>query len=304
MQSMALAYRGADAANSRSAPDSPPVFPRSSLAARTASIAPPPAEASTAAAAAPPPRQPFVSLPPALMMVPFGSSTAAIADVMDVTYEEAAGAITLQLDVVHQPVVFSQFVPHVGGRRHSDSDTTAAHYHFATRPGMTVDAAGLLTGLQESNYKPEGVWAAGSMHSCAHVCQGQAGRAAACVAAPVHFIHAHCLTAACYTESYREVMHLAHTTPVTVPQCRGQKMSARLAEQLLRRASTRHVIPPVSFRVRCVWCLLLCETCHAAARRVACVPEDRTSTAVHRNRVNVSSHRHPQCRGDPGGDGV
>ena len=31
-----------------------------------------------------------------------------------------------------------------------------AHYHFATAPGVKLDAAALLKSLQDSNYKVEG----------------------------------------------------------------------------------------------------------------------------------------------------
>jgi hypothetical protein len=58
----------------------------------------------------------------------------------------------MQLDVVHNPVVFSQFLEHTP----SSADTTEAHYHFATRPGLDVDAPALLQALKDSSYQVEG----------------------------------------------------------------------------------------------------------------------------------------------------
>lgn len=150
---MATAFRQAEKANKLST-SGLPLFPRTSSAARLASVAADPKEVHTSALTAdePAPLASLVTFPPNLMMVPFGASTAAIADVLDVRHDPDAAAITLQLDVVHDPVVFSQFIEHVP----CSIRTNEAHYHFATRPGMEVDAPGLLQSLKQTNYKLDG----------------------------------------------------------------------------------------------------------------------------------------------------
>lgn len=152
---MAQAFRRAQEVNKQN-PSSPEVFPRTSLAARAASIAPAPAPEGTLApfvASAQPQPSWFVGFPPNLLMVPFGQSTAAIADVLDITFDDTSSTVTMQLDVVHSPNTFSQFIP--GHTAHA-KDTAAAHYHFATRPGMTLDAAHVLNTFKESKYTPDG----------------------------------------------------------------------------------------------------------------------------------------------------
>jgi hypothetical protein len=137
---MASAFRKADLLNDLN-PDSPPLYPKGSQAIRPASVALP-VEASTSSLAAPkePKLSSLVAFPPNLMVFPFGQSKAAIADVMDVLYDETSATVTMQLDVVHDPVVISQFLAHTP----CSADTTEAHYHFATRPGLDVDAPALL----------------------------------------------------------------------------------------------------------------------------------------------------------------
>lgn len=151
LQGMASAFRKADTLNLLN-PDSPPLFPKGSQAIRPASVSLP-VEASTSSVTAKEPKlSSLVAFPPNMMLFPFGQSTAAIADVMDVSYDEASPTVTMQLDVVHNPVVFSQFLEHTP----CSANTTEAHYHFATRPGMDVDAPALLQALKESSYQVEG----------------------------------------------------------------------------------------------------------------------------------------------------
>lgn len=90
--------------------------------------------------------------PGSVLLLPFGQSTAAVADIWDVSYDTHSGAISLELDVVHDPHTISEFEPH--GKQVLDPEE--AHYHFATAPGVKVDAAALLKSLQDSAYKVEG----------------------------------------------------------------------------------------------------------------------------------------------------
>lgn len=148
---MAVAFRKIDKLNKLS-PKVQPLFPKTSQATRLASIAPPANTSISVFAAADLTASSLVGFPPNLLMVPFGKTTGAIADLMDVSYDEKANSITLQLDVVQNPVIFSQFVDHAP---HS-VDTTAAHYHLSVRDGMHVDAPAVLKGFKDSSYNVEG----------------------------------------------------------------------------------------------------------------------------------------------------
>lgn len=90
--------------------------------------------------------------PGSVMLLPAGQSTAAVADIWDVTFDAKSGAISLELDVVHDPHTISEFEPH--GKQSLEAED--AHYHFATAPGVKVGAAVFLKSLQDSNYKVEG----------------------------------------------------------------------------------------------------------------------------------------------------
>lgn len=110
MQNMAQAFRRADEVNQRSN-NSPCVFPRTSLATRAATVAPPPQPERAFAATETPQPTWFVSFPPNLLMVPFGTPTAAIADVLDISYDDKSSAVALQLDVVHNPTTSASSSP-------------------------------------------------------------------------------------------------------------------------------------------------------------------------------------------------
>lgn len=148
LQNLAAAYSDAQHINMQTS-DIHPKFPRTSLAIRAASVAPP---VELQSITAPTTSAELHSFPPNLLMVPFGSSTAAIAEVMDISYDDTSAAITMQLDIVHDPVTFTQFVPHAPCSVRTDE----AHFHYATRPGMAVDGPGLLQALKDSDYKTEG----------------------------------------------------------------------------------------------------------------------------------------------------
>lgn len=90
--------------------------------------------------------------PGSVLLLPAGQSTAAVADIWDVAYDGKSGAISLELDVVHDPHTISEFEPH----DKQSLETEEAHYHFATAPGVKVDATALLKILQDSNYRIEG----------------------------------------------------------------------------------------------------------------------------------------------------
>lgn len=175
---MAIAFRKADKLNQLS-PDSQPLFPKASQATRLASIAPP-VEASISAFAAEEPKLPSLAgFPPNLLMVPFGYTTGAIADLMDVSYDEATDSITLQLDVVHNPVVFSQFVEHTPCSVHTDE----AHYHQLVRDPMGVDAQTLLQSLKDSSYGVEGTYPGCQVSAAVARALAAAARALAAAAA-------------------------------------------------------------------------------------------------------------------------
>lgn len=95
-------------------------------------------------------------------MVPFGHTNAAIADVVDMSYDADTGVIRMQLDVVEDPHVFNQFAPHDGAAVHAED----AHYHYATRPGMKIDAQAVLKALKDSGNNPEGEITGHSFHLC------------------------------------------------------------------------------------------------------------------------------------------
>jgi len=90
--------------------------------------------------------------PGSVLLLPTGQSTAAVADIMDVKYDSTTEVVSLTLDVVHDPHTISEFEAH--GKQSLDAD--AAHYHFATAPGVKVDAAGLLKSLQEADFQVDG----------------------------------------------------------------------------------------------------------------------------------------------------
>ena len=90
--------------------------------------------------------------PSSVLLVPHGSSTAAVADVMDIAHDEQSGAISLHLELVHSPHTVSEFEAH--GKQ--SLDVGEAHYHFATPPGVAIDAARLLASLSDAKLEVAG----------------------------------------------------------------------------------------------------------------------------------------------------
>jgi hypothetical protein len=92
--------------------------------------------------------------PGSVLLLPHVSSTAAVADVMNIAHDEQSGAITLDLELVHSPHTVSEFEAH--GKQ--SLDVHEAHYHFSTPPGVAIDAAGLLASLQDAKFEVAGAW--------------------------------------------------------------------------------------------------------------------------------------------------
>jgi hypothetical protein len=90
--------------------------------------------------------------PGSVLLLPHGSSTAAVADVMNIAHNEQSGAVTLDLELVHSPHTVSEFEAH--GKQ--SLDVHEAHYHFSTPPGVAIDATGLLATLQGAKLEVAG----------------------------------------------------------------------------------------------------------------------------------------------------
>lgn len=92
--------------------------------------------------------------PGSVLLLPAGQSTGAVADVLGVVFDDKTDTITLELDVVHKPHTISEFEPHDKQTLEVDE----AHYHFATAPGVSVDAQAFLGNLKGSEFAVEGGW--------------------------------------------------------------------------------------------------------------------------------------------------
>jgi hypothetical protein len=86
-----------------------------------------------------------------LMLIP-GHALGAVADIIsaDLT-EEGSPAVTLTLDVVHQPRMVSEFEEHP-----QQTLDDHAHYHFFTPAGVSVDAAKFLSVSQAAGNRLPG----------------------------------------------------------------------------------------------------------------------------------------------------
>jgi len=137
-------------------PNQPRLFPRGSLAIQAAAdISPNKVDINAIITAAEARGQHDIwaeTSPGSLLLLPTGQSTAAIADLMDVTYNSETGLMSLHVELVDNPDTISEFQPH--GKQSLASDE--AHYHFSTAPGVKVDAAALLKSLQEANFDING----------------------------------------------------------------------------------------------------------------------------------------------------
>jgi len=137
-------------------PSQPRLFPRGSLAIEAAADNTPAKvdinAVITAAEALGKPDIWAETSPGSLLLLPTGQSTAAVADLMDVTYNSKTGLMSLHVELVHNPDTISEFHPH--GKQSLASDE--AHYHFSTTPGVKVDAAALMKSLQDDNYQVDG----------------------------------------------------------------------------------------------------------------------------------------------------
>ena len=90
--------------------------------------------------------------PSSMLLWPYDQHTAAVADLIEVSYNESSGLVSLEVDLVDNPNTISEFAPHP--RQTLDVDN--AHYHFSTRSGVTTDAQALLKSLGDSKYKVKG----------------------------------------------------------------------------------------------------------------------------------------------------
>lgn len=151
MQSLAIAYRKADKLRPLSS-HSRPLFPMGSQATRLASISSSGQAAISAFAEKEDSPSSLVRFPPNLLMIPFGQTAGAIADLLDVACDEAADTITMRMDVVDNPVVFSQFMEH----HPCSADTTEAHYHQNAREGIDINAKALLQSVKGSSNSVQG----------------------------------------------------------------------------------------------------------------------------------------------------
>lgn len=86
-----------------------------------------------------------------MMLWPHGSKTAAVADLINVSYDEAANTISVDVDIVDKAPAITEFKLH----QHQTLDVDAAHYYFNTRPGIDIDidAPALLQTLKAADYK-------------------------------------------------------------------------------------------------------------------------------------------------------
>jgi hypothetical protein len=87
-----------------------------------------------------------------MMLWPFDSPTAAVADLIEVSYDQPSNSITLEVDVVDKPITISEFQPH----QRQTLDVHHAHYHFETPKGVNINAHALLNKLEASKYKVKG----------------------------------------------------------------------------------------------------------------------------------------------------
>lgn len=172
-QNYALVFSRVNAVNSQAAPGATRLFPRACVAARAASDVSPFGKLDVGRiidnAEAHNQRSTWTDpFPGSVLLLPHGSSTAAVADVMDITHDEQAGTITLHLELVHSPETISEFDAH--GKQ--TLDVREAHYHFSTSPGVVIDAARLLAALQDANFEVAGEVAFGGVRRVCAVLPG------------------------------------------------------------------------------------------------------------------------------------
>ena len=92
--------------------------------------------------------------PSSVLLMPNGLSTAAVADVMNIAYDDTTGAVIMDLDLVQDPHTVTEFKPH--GKQTLDVDQ--AHYHFATHPSVSLNAAAVVQQVQDASSAFEGEW--------------------------------------------------------------------------------------------------------------------------------------------------
>lgn len=137
-------------------PNQPPMFPRGALAIQaSADNSPNKLDISTIITAAEARGKHDIwaeTSPGSVLLLPTGQSTAAVADLLDVTYDSLSGLITLEADLVRDPHTVTEFEPHAK----QSLDSADAHYHFETASGVKVDAAALIKSLQDANFQVDG----------------------------------------------------------------------------------------------------------------------------------------------------